>query len=795
MLRGVRRSNIGRLDRVAGYPEFMPRAFRGLIWISFAACAWAQAPVGFDESGADRVRVFTETYELALSKANGAILGITDKIANKPLAIASRNGCLWGSNFQGTPTAYRGGCNFGAGKPDAFAYQWDAGQSVLTLSYNSASTSNARVDVTVTMTFQPGWFDLKLSLANHMGATLQTLLFPSDMVLTDSSVDAAYMPYYLPGARLKTGFFTANRSISVVYPSARAFADYLALDYSGGRVAWYAINPGGKIAPVVLGFQDDDKTKAGTFYAFHTFQTWTGDGANFATPVMRFQVGQSPEKSIATYRVENGIADYPALADKLGDLAQTMAAAPMVKMDFRSIGRTFADLSTRLDQIRAPAILHPVSYWPPAFDRNYPDFLPPDARFGSTADFRAFVDAAHARGLLVMPYTNPTWWDDQSPTAKSVPDLAVFAVLGMDGKPVYESYGVNHGFVSSPHSPPVQNRLAALMAQWRDDVGVDLVLQDQIGSRSWLRDFNPAAPDPQSYSDRWLQFTRDYAAQNLMTEDGWDRIAATEVGFSGSLLTGATTWDPAQARWGPGSRGNKAFGVGLWEPYPLGVWLFHDKVLFYHHDLDTRPMNAGVEVLTWNAAFGVMAGYYWPELRSAAPDWAATAAAFQPAILARTAGRMLSGYRALADQVTESRFDDLAVVANWNAQAGYDVDGYTIAPSGFLARADDGSVAGGVFVNSFGGAPLSAGVHYLLVERGDGVVSVRHPSGPDTSVTVSLPAEWDLSAGVQVQAMAGHGSAIGPVAVTLDGYRATFFCARMVANTAMEHYEITAGSN
>ena len=217
-------------------------------------------------------------------------------------------------------------------------------------------------------------------------------------------------------------------------------------------------------------------------------------------------------------------------------------------------------------------------------------------------------------------------------------------------------------------------------------------------------------------------------------------------------------------------------------------------MLFYHHDLDTRPMNAGVEVLTWNAAFGVMAGYYWPELRSSAPDWAATAAAFQPAVLARTAGRMLSGYRGLADQVTESRFDDLAVVANWNAQASYDIDGYTIAPSGFLARADDGSVAGGVFVNQFGGGPLGAGVHYLLVERSDGLVHVRHPGGPDTSVTVTVPAEWDLRAGLQVVAVAGHGQVIGPVAVTVDSRRATFLCARMVANAAVEHYEISAGA-
>jgi hypothetical protein len=675
----------------------MRTAFIVSLSIFCGACAWPQ--VGFDDSPSDRFRVFTAAYELTLSKTNGAILGVTGNNAQTALTLGSRNGCLWGSGYFQS-TAYRGGCSFAAGRPDAFSYAWNADEATLALSYTPAPGSTQSIAATATIAFHPDSFDLQLALTNHMGSTLQSVLFPSDLLFAAKSIQAAYLPYHLPGVRLLPGFFTAHRSISAVYPSARAFADYVALDSNGASLAWYTINPGGKIAPVVLGFQDDDKTKAGTFYAFHTFQVWVPDGQTFQTPLVRVRIGQSPADTILAYRNENGIADYPSVSDKLGGLADTLAAAPLVKMDLRSIGRSFTDLSARLAIIRAPAILHPVSYWPPAFDRNYPDFLPPDPRFGSTADFRNFVDAAHSYGLFVMPYTNPTWWDDQSPTVAGTPNPADLAVLGADGKPVYESYGPNRGFVASPYSPGVQDRIAALMAQWRDDVPVDLVLQDQIGSRSWLRDFNPAAPDPQSYSDRWLDLTAAYAGQNLMTEDGWDRLAATETGFTGSLLTGATAWNPTAIRWGQGSRGNQAFGAGFWEPYPLGVWLFHDKVLFYHHDLDNLPMNAGIEVLTWNAAFGVMAGYYWPELRSPSPDWAAIAAAFQPDVLSRTAGRVLSEYRSLAPGVTQSRFDDLTVIANWNADQPYDVDGYTIAPSGFLARLGDGSVLGGVLLRA-----------------------------------------------------------------------------------------------
>jgi hypothetical protein len=214
----------------------------------------------------------------------------------------------------------------------------------------------------------------------------------------------------------------------------------------------------------------------------------------------------------------------------------------------------------------------------------------------------------------------------------------------------------------------------------------------------------------------------------------------------------------------------------MWEPYPLAGWLFHDKVLFYHHDLDHSPMNADVEVLTWNAAFGVMASYYWPEAHSPYPRWAAIAAAFQPAVLSRTAGKLLTEYRTLAEGVTRSRFGDLVVVANWNADAPYTVGGYTVAPSGFLAASDDGSVIGGVFVDRFNGAALTPGVHYILLEHHGKLVTVRQPSGPDTSVVVPLPADWDTSEGVRLTP---------PAMLLREGNRIT-----LTVSATVDHYEI-----
>jgi hypothetical protein len=152
---------------------------------------------------------------------------------------------------------------------------------------------------------------------------------------------------------------------------------------------------------------------------------------------------------------------------------------------------------------------------------------------------------------------------------------------------------------------------------------------------------------------------------------------------------------------------------------------------------------------------------------------------------------MLSAYRTLAAAVTESRFDDLAVIANWNPNSSFPVDGHTIAPSGCLARTGDGTLVAGVFVDQFNGGALSGGLHYLLIERGGPVITVRQPSGNDTILTVALPPDWDLASGVQVRAIARDDQSIGDTLAALDGDRVMFLYARTVANVAVDRYEVT----
>jgi hypothetical protein len=135
----------------------------------------------------------------------------------------------------------------------------------------------------------------------------------------------------------------------------------------------------------------------------------------------------------------------------------------------------------------------------------------------------------------------------------------------------------------------------------------------------------------------------------------------------------------------------------------------HDKVLFYQHDLDQGNFVYTREVLTWNAAFGVMNSFEWPRA-DLDPAWRDLAVNFQREVAARTAGQLLSDFTYLAPDVTLSRFGGITVVANWNPANAYMVDGYTIAPSGCLVRGADGSFVAGVLRDD-------TGDHYVVAEK------------------------------------------------------------------------------
>jgi len=725
-----------------------------------------------------------------LSDRHGGIVDLRDRGAGVSVSRGSRNGCLWGaSQSLPGPRDYSGGCLFTASGADRFSYSWNREAAELTLRYTPANTTLAAAVVTISIA-GPSYFDMRLELVNRSSTPIVRVLFPSDLILADAEVDWAYLPSLLPGVRLRPSFFLTNRSFTATYPGARAFADFLAWDASRGHAAFYSVNTSTRLVPAMIGFQDDEERVRGASYVVHTYQTAIPPGGAWTSPAVRVRVGSPVNDSILAYRNDNGIARFPRIEEKLGPLFDYLLRAPLVKADFHvEVRKPFRAAIADMDFLSPPALIHPVAFQPRGHDEFYPDFLPPDARWGDTTDFRAFAEAARGRGHFVMPYTNPTAWSPDSPTVWRLPggmSLREIAVRDPANEPVFEYYGANTLFPVSPFHPFVQSRLRAMMRQWTTDVPVSFVFLDQIGSRNWLIDRNSASPDPTSYSQGWLNFWREHRAQYLMTEDGWDRLAEDGIGFCGTALTGTSSFNQARQRYGEDGNGHVAFGAGHWDPYPILPLLAHDKVLFYQHDLEGHLSSESLEVMTWNAAFGNMVSHLWPAGNEgrARPSHIEWGTLLQRSIAVKYGGVKLDEFAYVSPDVTRSRFGSLTVLANWSERTPYPFELYRITPGGFAAWDAAGTVLAGNFTTA-------RGDHWVLIERDGDAISVRQPVGPDWDAAIRLPNDWPAQAELQVAALDAAGRRISVATVRAEAGVVRFLWRRVLGLATAQRYVIT----
>jgi hypothetical protein len=718
-----------------------------------AAAVLGSPGVAFDAHASDRLVLTTPVYRLAIAKRNGKLLELVDRASGTSL-LHGGSGCLWSATrISGCSTRQ-------------VVYRWRAATATLTLRYDSPGFGT----VVVSLTARPSSVDLRLTLRNR-SRLRTTVRFPDGLVGDAAAVTAGYAPNVLPGVRLKPAFFSRVGNDVENYPSRWAFADYLALDVGSAHAALYSVSTG-PIRPVNLGFAHfaSGSCSGGTFCLVHEFQTWIRPGRTWTSPLVRLRVGGDARQSILAYRSDNGIDGYPSLQSKLGPRLTTLAQAPLVKANLARLP-PFRDWAAELGDLPSPVLLHPVGYQIGGFDQRDPDFLPPDPRYGTLADFAAMVSAAHLHGDLVMPYDNVSWWDPASPTAQSVVAKDV-AVLDQHGQPESVAYGAHTGIIVSPYAAAVRARVAQELEAWRSQVPADCVFFDQIGARPWYRDFNPASPTTESYDDGWLALLAPYAGRCLMVEDGWDRLARDFVGFHGSALMMSRELDLP----------NTLYGAGNWAPYPLATWLFHDKVLLYQHDLYDGTMATDGEVLMWNMAFGLVSTVSWDETHGPRDPWLELASQLQRALGPHYAGVPLASYRNLSDDVTESVFGDLTIDANWSSDAAHD----GVAPHGFAARTQDGSVVAGSFVGSYDGVALTDGTHYLLVRRDATSVTVRQPVGADTDVGVAAPSA------VRATAIADDGSVVGTVPGAQQGGRFVFRYARSLNGHPVAAYRVGA---
>jgi len=771
----------------------------------------------FDDSGPEFMRLGNGFYEVALHKDNGGIAYIVDKATGQHISEGSLNRCLWvtlvteEADYDGSctypATTYDDAnrveaCNYWAGGANRFSYAWSATERRLLLRYTPDPAGPQKVTVTVTITTSEArWFDMQISLTNGKTVALDIVKFPADLLFVEDDLHEVLLPV-LPGIVLESGFFDLapcppngdnDRCYEVDYPGPPGvFADYVSLDARQGRFAMYAIPVADHVAPAHFGFISHDSWLPGRTYFAHDFRTHVPPGGVWMSPRVRVRIGEPRLDTINAFRADTGIAGFDSLRSKLGAAYDLIVRLPLYKADAHHLGIPFSAYGDVLARVPYPGILHLVAYQPPDFDENYPDFLPPDPQWGTTAEMAAMFQQAQALGYRVMPYINPTWWDDEWPTLRSLPaslTIQDVAARNEHGTPRYECYGwegQHRGYVMCPYAPFVQQRLNRLMAEMTQDVPSDLLYEDQIGARPPVFDYNPAAPDAVAYVEGWLAHTRAYRQHLLTTENGFDRLAETEVGFVGSVRMNEqpnNDQDGSVWRW---------WGTGTWHYYPFAPMLFRDKVLLYHN-AEVRGATITKQRLSFNLAFGYMLNYDLGHSQFSPPaaEWLEPIGAFQRYVLAAYADERLKDYTSLTGNVTRSLFEHTTVTMNWDQSNAYVAGGYVLPPEGVLVQRDDGSLTAGIFT-AYNGAPLSSGDHYLIEERAANEIIVRQPMGADTSLKLTQLPGWDNTTRLSAWAYRRDGYLIGAAPVAASGDQLTFTYRAKMANQVVAYYRIAA---
>lgn len=171
-----------------------------------------------------------------------------------------------------------------------------------------------------------------------------------------------------------------------------------------------------------------------------------------------------------------------------------------------------------------------------------------------------------------------------------------------------------------------------------------------------------------------------------------------------------------------------------------------------------------MRVLTWNLAFGNMLSYnwQWADNDPLGNLWLDLVAALQRTVAARSAGRTLASYTELTADVTQSRFGDLAVIANWHPSLTYPTDGHHVAP----------------------------GEHYIVVERTPHVVTVRQPVGTDAALRLAAPDDWQPGETLHVWVHDRQGNVVDETGFWMDGRQVYFVYRQEWNGPAVGHYAL-----
>jgi hypothetical protein len=689
----------------------------------------------------------TTALKITFDSSNGCIREIVDKSTGRTISTGNLENTLWRIFFRDREQTRAS--EFSAASPSMqFRHQLDG--SRLTLEYESDE-----IRVSVGFHADGNHVDSHLSLMSASRVVL-TQNFPFKLSFNLDTLNRFHYPEDL-GLAFKRGFYEEghnSKSLRMWHYMTRAgatyntggwypdlFCDFAFLDSEDGTLAVYGIQSQDDVfIPCTLGTTADPGNRAAPYYD-HAFNAYVRPREPWTSPIVRMEVGVTLRDAARSYSRANNY--HRTLRDKLKpELLEKFRQSMLLHLRAKKgVSRqyTFQEELASLERFAefAPLQLHISDFMHGGFDKEYPDLLPPNPRKGTLAELRAIYDRAHELGMLVVPYTNPTWYCDAPPGPTLIANGDAAIARDLDGEPIREFYVGNEGWALTASHPTARGFHRQDVERFTKELPSDILLQDQVGSRQWLWDTNPAAGVPHAYIHNLIHVAKeDSAVVPVSTEDGFDRLIDHEVQFCG------LTWrlDPDSGRSDIRSyasvykdaQNDATFRCSgrKWEVSPFALYIAHDKVAFTHHDLsqtiDTKAQ------LSFSLALGYMMIYRrGPDITDSELSWMRWLNLIQKHVCARYVEKRLESFELLRPDVTRSVFEDVTVVAVWSP-AEFEVrPGTVVTGDGFHVESADGQLMAGTY-RTLDGQDYGPETYYLR----DGFdVWVSPPGGGPSQVT------------------------------------------------------------
>ena len=538
--------------------------------------------------------------------------------------------------------------------------------------------------------------EARLALRNAGLSTIREVTFPFDLAAEIGADGGVVYPYYA-GVRLLPEFFSAGRDRSDTYPGPLT-ADLLVLDRPGASVALYGSQlDDAWFHPCRLRVSGEGATGgaggtggagAARAHLRHAVLCYVPAGAEWSAPPLIMGFGGGRDEILADYKRANGLEGASSLREKVGDeVFEKLRYAFMYRSAIEAFGGTFQAAQRAATGIDGPAIVHLITYWERGFDQNYPDYLPPKRQYGTPAEFGRLISECRKAGKLVMPYTNSTWWDAESPTMKRLGTSA--AVVDIDGRPVWERYGSDKwGMVVNPWDERVRKRIDENIDAFTGEYAVDILFQDQVSARGPRYTLGEGAPFGVSYTAGLLvNAARHCRRIPIMSESGWDRFAKYESGFWG-LTIGLLP--------NVGASLDHVFGEGLYRMYPTAVFICMPHTALYHHNLGQMVVDD--LTLGWTLALG----HNMSTHDVGKGKWYGINRDFQRAVCSRYIGTRMVDFAYLTPDVTRTEYPGTTVIACHSREGGYRHGSETLAPMGCAAYDEEGRLIAGLLTRAEG---------------------------------------------------------------------------------------------